>query len=94
MMDKQIDQCPLIVSKEYDQCYFLVHRAYSHFFGDMKNDGNPFYDEKELNFTRILDYCFEYVHDNDTQIKLYDTFDELRNFNSNNIFVEKQLEHI
>ena len=32
-MDKQIDQCPLIVSKEYDQCYFLVHRAYALFLG-------------------------------------------------------------
>ena len=91
-MDKQIEQCPLITSKEYDECYFLVHRAYSHFFGNMLNDKNPFYDEKELNFTRILDYCFEYVNDNDMQVKLFDTFNELRRFYiNNNIFVEKAI---
>ena len=63
-MDKQIQQCPLIVSKEYDECYFLVHRAYSHFFGNMLNDDNTFSEKKQLNFTRILDSCFEYVHNN------------------------------
>ena len=57
----------------------------------MNNDANPFYDKKELYFTRILDYFFEYVSDNDSQIKLYDTFDELRRFCNNNIFVEKAI---
>ena len=91
-MDRQIEQCPLIVSKEYDQCYFLVHRAYSHFFGNMLDDKNPFHDSKCLNMTRILDYCFQYVEDEDMRVKFFDIFKGLNDFQlNNNIFVEKAI---
>jgi len=93
-MDKQIDQCPLIVSKEYDECYFLVHRAYSHFFGNMLNDDNPFYDQKGLNFTRILDFCFEYIHNNDMKLNYMILLLIYEDLETIIFLLKKQLEHI
>ena len=90
-MEKQIDQCPLIVSKEYDQCYFLIHRAYSHFFGNMLNNENPFYDKRQKNITKVLDYCYKFIKNNKDQVKLFDIFQELFLCEGNNIFVEKAI---
>ena len=88
-MDKQLEQCPVILSKEYDQCYFLVHRAYSHFFGNMYDNSNPF---GEKNFSKILDYLFSsYIKKERYKNLLFNIFEILLNCKDNNSFIENSI---
>ena len=88
-MDKQLEQCPVILSKEYDQCYFLVHRAYSHFFGNMYDNSNPF---GEKNFSKILDYLFSsYIKKEKYKNLLFNIFEILLNCKDNNSFIENSI---
>ena len=89
---KQLEVCPLITAKEYDKCYFLIHKAYSYFFDDINN--NNYYSNPKrfghIYLTKILDYLFETITENNEQIKIFDFFESLESSQDNNDFVENQ----
>jgi len=91
--NKQLQLCPLITAKEYDKCYFLIHKAYSYFFDDINNNNYDLNSKRfsDRNLTKILDYLFDTITENNEQIKIFDFFESLKCSHNNNDFVEKSI---
>ena len=93
-MDKQIQECPVITAKEYDKCYFLVHRAFAHFFGSFESKYNSFRNENYDIIEKLLcklESIGYFVQFPDARDKLSNIFQELKNIEDYQIFVEKSI---
>jgi len=93
LMDRQIQECPVITAEEYDKCYFLVHRAYAYFFGNFENNNHSFNDENYNIIKDLLNKLDErsYFQNKNDKSRLNSIFMRLKDIKECDIFVEKSI---